>query len=645
MLLAGAASARAQSDAVAFTRIEAAQSTWQDDGPPVTGWVPVSLPDIWSTRWPGFDGVVWYRLSWQGADPRQPVALLLDYLNMAGAVYLNGSLLMRDTSLVEPLTRAWNTPRYQLLPASLLREGANTLLVRVSGLSAYQPGLGPVSIAAPEQLRPAYDRAYWLRHDLQLISLAVTVALGCLFFSLWVMRRQEAAYGWFSLMSLAWWCVALNQVATTTWPFASTDAWERANTVALLVYSVAYMLSMARFCERRLPRVEGGLWLLAAVGAAVMIWAPTESLTMVRNVLTLWAACVFFATCIVFLGFAWRHGRTDHRILSVCIAIFLVAAVHDLLSFLGILTDNAYYAALTSQVQMIAMALVLAWRFVANLRRIERFNDELHGKVSEAKAELVVNLGRQREYEVANARLNERLNLAHDLHDGLGGTLVSGIATLERSPHDIPPDEVLSMLRALRDDLRIIVDTTASQQFGEPALAGQIVPLRHRLSRLLESHDIACHWQLDGLEHCHLPTSRILDVMRTLQEALTNVMKHSKASRADVAVRVGARGLELLVSDNGVGFDPAAAGRHAGAGMRSMRARTERLGGTFSVRSTGEGTVLAVHIPLDASGAGLPLDLQPGGAKDRVSDLGIAAGGPDPAHLAVQAEASVQGRG
>jgi hypothetical protein len=67
----------------------------------------------------------------------------------------------------------------------------------------------------------------------------------------------------------------------------------------------------------------------------VVIWAPTESLSTVRNVLTLWAACVFFATCIVFLGFAWRHGRTDHRILSVCIAIFLVAAVHDLLSFLA----------------------------------------------------------------------------------------------------------------------------------------------------------------------------------------------------------------------------------------------------------------------------------------------------------------------
>jgi len=647
VLLAAAASAQEQPDAATFTRIEAVRSTWHADSPPESGWVPVSLPDEWSSRWPDFDGVVWYRLSWQreDTDAGQPVALLLAYLNMAGAVYLNGSLLMRDESLVEPLTRAWNTPRYQLLPPGLLREGTNTLLIRVSGLSAYQPGLGPVSVADPDSLRAAYDRAYWLRHDLQLISLAVTVALGCFFLSLWLMRRQEVAYGWFSVMSLAWWCVALNQVATSTWPFGSNDAWERANTIALLVYSVAYTMSMARFCERRLPRIESVLWLLAALGAAVMLWAPAQSVAQVRGALTMGAACNFFATCVVFLGFAWRSGRTDHRILSFCIAIFLAAAVHDLLSFLGILTDNLYYAALTSQAQMIAMALVLASRFVANLRRIERFNDELHGRIATARAELAANLDRQREFEVANARLNERLNLAHDLHDGLGGTLVSGIATLERISHDVPPGQVLSILKELRDDLRIIIDATASEQFGEHALAGQIVPLRHRLTRLLESHGIDCRWHLGGLEQCYLPTSQILDVMRTLQEALTNVMKHSDASRADVVLRIDARGLELVVSDNGPGFDPAAIERHPGTGMRSMRARTQRLGGTFSVRSAEDGTVLTVHIPIGASTAGLPLDLQSGRGKDRVPDPGVAPRGPDPANFAIETDSPVQRQG
>jgi hypothetical protein len=125
--------------------------------------------------------VVWYRLSWQGADPRQPVALLLDYLNMAGAVYLNGSLLMRDTSLVEPLTRAWNTRATSCCPPRCCegRQHAAGSRLGVVGLPARPRARID---RRPEHLRPAYDRAYWLRHDLQLISLAVTVALGCLFF-------------------------------------------------------------------------------------------------------------------------------------------------------------------------------------------------------------------------------------------------------------------------------------------------------------------------------------------------------------------------------------------------------------------------------------------------------------------------------
>ena len=121
----------AHADTLTHPHIEAARADWQSDSPPSAGWVSVSLPDDWSSRWPEFDGVVWYRLSWQQADVAHPAALMLDYLNMAGAIYLNGSLLMRDRHLLEPLTRAWNAPRYQVLSPPLLREGTTTLLIRV----------------------------------------------------------------------------------------------------------------------------------------------------------------------------------------------------------------------------------------------------------------------------------------------------------------------------------------------------------------------------------------------------------------------------------------------------------------------------------------------------------------------------------
>src|SRR6185437_10580391 len=78
-----------------------------DDRPPASGWVPVSLPDFWSARWPSFDGVVWYRLTWRQSSAGAPIALMLDYLNMAGAIYLNGTLMRHDARLVEPLSREW----------------------------------------------------------------------------------------------------------------------------------------------------------------------------------------------------------------------------------------------------------------------------------------------------------------------------------------------------------------------------------------------------------------------------------------------------------------------------------------------------------------------------------------------------------
>lgn len=586
----------AHADTLTHPRIEAARSDWQSDSPPSAGWVPVSLPDDWSSRWSEFDGVVWYRLSWQQADVAHPAALMLDYLNMAGAIYLNGSLLMRDRHLLEPLTRAWNAPRYQVLSPPLLREGTNTLLIRVSGLSQYQPGLGNVSIGDPDTLQRSYETEYWLRHDLQLSSLAVTATLGCFFFALWLMRRQEAVYGWFSLMSLAWWWVALNQVATSPWPFASTDGWESANSIALIIYSAAFTMFSIRFCERRLPRIETVLWLLVAVGTIVMLATPHSHMGMTRAVLAVAQAGSFFATCFAFLYVAWRHGRTDHRILSICIAIFLIAGVHDLLTFLGILNDNRYYSALTSQLQMIGMALVLAWNFVANLRRIERFNEELNITVDAARAELANTLHREHELEVANVRLNERLNLAHDLHDGLGGTLVSSIATLEHAPHGIPSGRFLSILKELRDDLRIIIDTASNQRPGESPLADQIGPLRHRLTSLLESHGIECRWSIAGLDRCYLPPSKSIDVMRILQEALTNVFKHSRASQVEIELHSDERELALAVRDNGIGFDPAVLQQHAGTGMRSMQARAQRLGGTLRIRSAAGVTALDMQV-------------------------------------------------
>lgn len=594
-----------------FTRIDAVRAQPLDrqtgtaierEQPPASGWVPVSLPDLWSTRWPGFDGVVWYRLTWHQARADTPVALMLDYLNMAGAIYLNGTLLSRDRQLAEPLSRMWNTPRYLVLPAALLHDGDNTLLFRVSGFAQYQAGLGSATIGEPDAMLARYARADRVRNSMQSFSITISATLGAFFLSMWLMRRKESVHGWFGVMSLTWWFVGFNQVATSPWPLPSTDAWERSTPIAFVFYAVLYTVFLLRFCRLRWPRYERTLWSSAAAGSVALLFTSHPHLNDVAQWLYGVSGLLFFATSLAYIVFAWRRGGIEHRILSACVIVYCAAGVHDLLTLLTVLTDNIYYTALTSQLQLVGMALVLGWNHLTNLRRIEGFNEELNQTVDATRRELTQTLQRQHALEVAHVRLGERLSFAHDLHDGLGGALVSSITALERTPHAIPPPRFLSILKELRDDLRLIIDSATSEQYGDTTLEDLLVPLRHRFTRLFEAQGVECRWHLSGLEQRTLPSSQSLDVMRVLQEALTNAFKHSRANCVEIAIHHERAGLRLTVRDNGVGFASFDETSHLGTGMSSMRTRAQRLGGTLDLQSAPGATVVTLWMPANRDG-------------------------------------------
>lgn len=83
---------------------------------------------------------------------------------------------------------------------------------------------------------------------------------------------------------------------------------------------------------------------------------------------------------------------------------------------------------------------------------------------------------------------------------------------------------------------------------------------------------------------------------RIAQEALHNIAKHAKATQVEVKLETTVEDVRLEISDNGVGFDPQ--GDYPGhLGLRSMRERVEKLGGSLLVASTvGQGARLVVHI-------------------------------------------------
>ncbi|GAB1406698.1 ATP-binding protein [Thermomonas brevis] len=598
LLLACCGQALAQAPVpLVIPQAEAVRGGWNDAAPPTHGWQPVSLMDQWNKRWPDHDGVVWYRVRWQQADAARPVGLLVSYISMAGAVYVNGSQVRRDPSLVEPLSRAWAQPQYYLLDAPLLQSGDNELLVRVSGLGAYQPGFGAVTVGDPAAVESLYRAQKVVRFDLRILGAAIGMVMAAVFGLFWLLRRQDTTYGWYAAGGLFGGLYGYNWMATSPWPFASTDAWQALIAVCFFARITAFVMFLLRICERRWPRFERAL--LAVTGLLlVLAFVAPHWMGPNRNLYIVPAIVIGYLADLVFIGHALRHRRPDLLVLAVCLVLPVLASLHDLAAYMEWIRTPGYLGVVTAPLSVLGLGFVLAHRFATSMKRVEGFNLELQREVAAATGELAETLNRQHALELSHSRAGERLKLVRDLHDGFGGTLVGAIARLEQAPEATPKTELVAMLKDMRDDLRLVIDTTAQEHAD---LAALIAPLRHRATRLLDAADIDARWHLHGIDGLHMDPARSLDLLRLLQEALTNVFKHSGAQRVDVRVERDDGRIHVAVRDDGRGLpaDPAAPRlQGGGAGFASMRLRAQRLGGELQIADAAPGTALELAFPL-----------------------------------------------
>ncbi len=169
--------------------------------------------------------------------------------------------------------------------------------------------------------------------------------------------------------------------------------------------------------------------------------------------------------------------------------------------------------------------------------------------------------------------LLERERMTREMHDGLGGQLVSTIAMLERGRSS--PSEIAESLRRALDDMRIAIDSL------DPTMADLAISLgklRVRLGPLLQRNGLALRWQADGVSGIvGFPPDQSLHILRIIQEAVTNALRHAKACEVSVEIRrVGEAPDDVLsidIRDDGIGFRPDAA--RAGRGIRHMESRPE----------------------------------------------------------------------
>jgi signal transduction histidine kinase len=220
--------------------------------------------------------------------------------------------------------------------------------------------------------------------------------------------------------------------------------------------------------------------------------------------------------------------------------------------------------------------------------------------------ELSQRFARDRVRTILDAQERERRRIAREIHDETGQALTSVLLALKGVEHANDVEQARSVCMAVRrltvgalqDIRRLAVD------LRPPVLDdfGVVVAIERLVSHLREQTGITVHLDVD-LPGGRLPGDLETAFYRVAQEALTNVVKHAKATRVLVSLRLERDGLLLAVQDDGCGFSPeVVAGEQVG--LLGMRERASLLDGTLEINTTpGEGTLLRLKVPYAPSGA------------------------------------------
>jgi signal transduction histidine kinase len=304
------------------------------------------------------------------------------------------------------------------------------------------------------------------------------------------------------------------------------------------------------------------------------------------------ASLVVLAIIAIFAFAAWLLRRQERRL-----AWLAAAAAAWLVLCLILVPLDFWPMPFAGAVAAAGAGFMILYRALVAAAAAEQESEELRKRIETTKANLLTSESARRSLEVANAVTHERERIMREIHDGIGSGLVAALASAERQGRQSTTAVVA--LKGALTDLRVAVD---SLEEVEGDVAALLSSLRYRYETELRKAGIGIEWLVDEVPALNwLDAPSALHVLRILQECVSNVVGHSRATkvafRCNLALHDGRPGLRIEVSDDGAGFDAAAA--HMGHGRRNMGDRAAAIGAKLDVLSKpGEGTRTILWLPL-----------------------------------------------
>ncbi|QOD61489.1 hypothetical protein H9I45_03290 [Polaribacter haliotis] len=260
---------------------------------------------------------------------------------------------------------------------------------------------------------------------------------------------------------------------------------------------------------------------------------------------------------------------------------------------------------LIASIISLILGTIIALQFLKNSKRKRKLAEQ----EKELETQKNLTLLKEQEITTINAMVDgqekERKRIAEDLHDNLGSVLATLKLHFEnlqmnKEKKKINQEELFNKTESLIDEAYLKVRSIAhAKNAGVIANQGLLTAVQMMAEKISSADKInieVIHFGLDK----RLENSLEITVFRIIQELITNIIKHAEAKNATINISLYDKNLNIIIEDNGKGFNVKKVNLKDGMGISSIKTRVEHLKGAFEIDATiGKGSSIIIDIPIE----------------------------------------------
>lgn len=534
-------------------------------------------------------GAVWVRFYVDRPRPDESYALLFWRYSRALTVYFNGAEIAADSQRPGRTTTSWNRPLLANIADDRWLPGANEVTLKLS-VSHWEGIMAPVLFGPRGTLENIRATRMFWQVELNRILLAFALSIGFFTLALWLRRRHDSVYLWFSAICFSWGLgtshtiIYHNPVPTYLWlPLVHITI------DSCLFFMYGFIGRMARARKPLRERIFMA-WTLAAVPVHLLM--PAHLFWMSAYAIHLVGALALGALVVRVALLALRQHQTEAIVITTAIMIqILLFAANAFQMFFNPRQgwdQSLVYAYLGIPILLLIFAGILLKRFTDALTTAETLNRELEQKIEISRQIIAQGFEERRRLEMEQATEQERLKIYRDLHDDVGSRLLSII-------HADTDKKLGDMARFALESLRQAVSKANTP---DQPLHRLLADIREESELRLQGSGHSVQWlQADDLPQQIIRSTVAFNLNRIMKELVSNIIRHANARRVSVNIQNSQDDLRITVADDGCGFDTHLA-KTNGNGMTNLRSRSEEINAALDYQSGTGGTVVTLTLPM-----------------------------------------------